>query len=281
MRLLVTGAAGMLGRDVVRAATAAGHEVIALARTDLDVTDAGAVVRAVSSAHPGAVVNCAAWTDVDGAEARETDAAAVNEAGAGNVARAGAAAGAFVVHVSTDYVFDGRKDAPYVESDPTNPLSAYGRTKLAGELEVAAAGPRQAVVRSSWLFGAGGGNFVATMLGLAAAHDEVRVVTDQIGCPTWTGHLAPVLVGLAEAGAPGVFHVAGAGAASWHALAVEAFRLAGTSCRVEPATTDEFPRPAPRPAYSVLTSERRETPRLPPWQDGLAAYLAERAEVAV
>src|SRR5213596_1006080 len=119
MRLLVTGAAGMLGHDVVRAATAAGHEVIALARTDLDVTDARVVARTVSSAHPGAVVNCAAWTDVDGAEAREADAAAVNEAGAGNVARAGAAVGAFVVHVSTDYVFDGRKDAPYVESDPT------------------------------------------------------------------------------------------------------------------------------------------------------------------
>jgi len=281
MRILVTGAAGMLGRDVVRAARAAEHDVVALARADLDVTDAGSVERALTGQQPGAVINCAAWTDVDGAEASESAALAVNGAGAGNLARAAAAAGAAVVHVSSDYVFDGRKSAPYVESDPTAPLSAYGRTKLAGEREVAGAGGRHAIVRSSWLFGAGGRNFVATMLGLGAERDEVRVVTDQIGCPTWTGHLGPVLVALAQGGAEGVFHVAGTGAATWNALAVEAFALAGVDCRVLPATTDEFPRPATRPAYSVLGSERRDAPRLPPWQDGLAAYLAERAPAEV
>jgi dTDP-4-dehydrorhamnose reductase len=281
MRILVTGAAGMLGRDVVQAARAAEHEVVALARADLDVTDAKAGERAVVDHRPDAVINCAAWTDVDGAEEREADALAVNGAGAGNVARAAGAAEASIVHVSTDYVFDGRKNAPYVESDPTGPLSAYGRTKLAGEREIVAAGASHAIVRSSWLFGAGGPNFVATMLALGAERDEVSVVTDQIGCPTWTGHLAPVLVALAAGGADGVFHVAGAGAASWNGLAVEAFELAGVECRVEPATTDEFPRPAPRPAYSVLGTERRDAPRLPPWQEGLAAYLAERAEVAV
>jgi dTDP-4-dehydrorhamnose reductase len=279
MRLLVTGAAGMLGRDVVQAARATEHEVVALARADLDLSDAAAVERAVAEHRPDAMLNCAAWTDVDGAEASEADALAVNGAGAGHLARAAAATGASVVHVSTDYVFDGHKDAPYVESDPTAPLSAYGRTKLAGEHEVAASGGRHAIVRSSWLFGAGGSNFVATMLGLGAEADEVRVVTDQIGCPTWTGHLAPVLVALATGGAEGVFHVAGAGAASWNTLTVEAFELAGVDCRVAPATTEEFPRPASRPAYSVLGSERRDAPRLPPWQDGLAAYLAERAEV--
>jgi dTDP-4-dehydrorhamnose reductase len=279
MRLLVTGAAGMLGQDVAQAARRAEHEVSALARADLDVSDAAAVERVFAAERPEAVLNCAAWTDVDGAEEHEKAAAAVNAAGAGHVARAAAAIGAGLVHVSTDYVFDGSKPEPYVESDPTGPLSAYGRTKLAGERQVAAAGGRHAVVRSSWLFGVGGRNFVATMLAVAAERNEVRVVRDQVGCPTWTGHLAPVLVGLATGGAEGVFHVAGAGAASWHALAVEAFRLAGTDCRVEPATTDEFPRPAPRPANSVLVTERSDGARLPPWQEGLASYLAERAEV--
>jgi dTDP-4-dehydrorhamnose reductase len=279
MRLLVTGAAGMLGQDVAQAARRAEHELTALARADLDVSDATAVERVFAAERPEGVLNCAAWTDVDGAEEHEDAAAAVNGAGAGHVARVAAAIGAGLVHVSTDYVFDGRKASPYVESDPTGPLSAYGRTKLAGEREVAAAGGTHAIVRSSWLFGVGGGNFVATMLAAAAERDEVRVVRDQIGCPTWTGHLAPVLVALATGGAEGVFHVAGAGAASWHALTVEAFRMAGTECRVEPATTDEFPRPAPRPANSVLVTERRDGPRLPPWQEGLAAYLAERAEV--
>jgi dTDP-4-dehydrorhamnose reductase len=276
MRILVTGAAGMLGRDVVRAARAAEHDVVALARAELDVTDRSAVDRVLSAERPGAVVNCAAWTDVDGAEGHESGAAAVNAAGAGNVARGASAAGASVVHVSTDFVFDGTKDAPYVESDPPRPLSAYGRTKLAGEHEVAASGAAHAIVRTSWLFGAGGSNFVATMLALAAERDAVQVVTDQIGCPTWTGHLAPVLVALAAGGAEGTFHAAGAGAASWNGLAIEAFRLAAVDCRVEPATSDEFRRPAARPAYSVLGTERRDAPRLPPWQEGLAAYLAER-----
>lgn len=280
MRFLVTGAAGMLGTDVVRSAQAAGHEVVALARAELDVTDAGAVERAFTTHRPEAVVNCAAWTDVDGAEAQEQAASAVNGAGSGHVARGAAQAGALTVHVSSDYVFDGRKSSPYVESDPPAPLSAYGRTKLEGEQAVAAARGRHAIVRSSWLFGIAGKNFVDTMLGLAAERGEVKVVTDQVGCPTWTGHLAPVLVGLAAGGGEGVFHVAGAGAASWNSLAAEAFRLAGVECRVEPATTEEFSRPATRPAYSVLGTERRDAPRLPPWQEGLAAYLAERQTIA-
>jgi dTDP-4-dehydrorhamnose reductase len=269
----------MLGQDVVAAARRVEHEVVALARTDLDVTDAAAVAEAMAAHRPEAVLNCAAWTDVDGAEEHEDEAAAVNTAGAARVARAASGVGASVVQVSTDYVFDGLKGAPYVESDAPAAVSAYGRTKLAGEREVAGAGRTCAIVRSSWLFGAGGPNFVGTMLGLAAERDEVRVVSDQIGCPTWTGHLAPVLVALAAGRAQGIFHVAGAGAASWHRLAVEAFRLAGAECRVEPATTDEFSRAAPRPAFSVLVSERRDAPRLPPWQEGLAAYLAERTEV--
>jgi dTDP-4-dehydrorhamnose reductase len=276
MRLVVTGAGGMLGRDVVRAAQAAGHDVLGLARTDLDVTDEAAVRRVVGAAAPDAVVNCAAWTDVDGAEEAEDAATLVNGAGAGYVADAAAATGAGVVHVSSDYVFDGAKTGPYLESDPTGPLSAYGRSKLAGELAVAGGPGRRAVVRSSWLFGTGGRNFVETMLALGAERDEVRVVGDQIGCPTYTGHLAAVLVALADGGAEGTFHVAGTGAASWYAFAREIFEAAAVDCRVTETTTAEFPRPAARPTWSVMTSARRDAPRLPPWQEGLAAYLAER-----
>jgi dTDP-4-dehydrorhamnose reductase len=281
MRVLVTGAGGMLGRDVVRAARERGHEVVGLAHDELDVTDAEAVAAAIAGTHPDTVVNCAAWTDVDGAESDPDGARAVNADGAGNLARAAAAAGARLVHVSTDYVFDGERPPsadPYVESDPTGPCSVYGATKLEGEQAVAAAGGSHAIVRSSWLFGLGGRNFVATMLGLGAERDEVRVVTDQIGCPTYTGQLAEALVDLAAGTSEGIHHVAGGGEpCSWHELTVEAFRQAGIECRVLPCTTVDMPRPAPRPAFSALATERPETPTLPPWQTGLAAYLAEKA----
>jgi dTDP-4-dehydrorhamnose reductase len=276
MRLLVTGAAGMLGQDVVRVARADGHDVVALARAELDVSSPAAVEATLAAAKPEAIVNCAAWTDVDGAEAHPEEADAVNGAGAGNLARAATAAGARIVHVSSDYVFDGSAREPYVESDTPGPRSAYGRTKLAGEQAVAGAGGSYAIARSSWLFGAGGPNFVATMLALGAARDEVSVVTDQVGCPTATAHLAPALLKLAQSSAEGLFHVAGSGRCSWHELAVETFRQAGVACRVLPCTTADMPRPAPRPAFSALASERPETPVLPRWQDGLADYLDAR-----
>jgi dTDP-4-dehydrorhamnose reductase len=282
MRLLVTGAAGMLGQDVVRLARADGHDVVALARADLDVTNAAAVEAALTRARVGGsdvIVNCAAWTDVDGAEAHPEDATAVNGAGAGNLARAAAALGARLVHLSSDYVFDGSAHEPYVESDTPGPRSAYGHAKLAGEQAVAGAGGSYAIARSSWLFGAGGGNFVATLLALGAERDEVSVVTDQVGCPTATAHLAPALLKLAQSSAEGLFHVAGAGRCSWHELAVETFRQAGVACRVLPCTTADMPRPAPRPAFSALASERPETPVLPPWQQGLADYLDARKAV--
>jgi dTDP-4-dehydrorhamnose reductase len=280
MRLLVTGSAGMLGQAVAAAATRLGHDVIALPRAGLDITDADHVRRVIAAAEPRAVVNCAAWTDVDGAETAEAAATAVNGVGAGNVARAAAETGARVVHVSTDYVFDGAKTTPWVESDAVAPLGAYGRSKLAGEREVAAADGEHAIVRSAWLFGAGGRNFVDTMLAVAEERDEVTVVTDQVGSPTWTGHLAEALVELAERrGDIGIFHAAGAGACSWYELAVEVFARAGVRCRVLPTTAERFARPAPRPAYSVLGTEREATPILPPWQDGVAAYLTDKAVV--
>ena len=278
----------MLGQAVAAAATRLGHDVVALSRAELDVTDGDHVRRVIAAAEPRAVVNCAAWTDGDGAETAEAAARAVNGDGAGNVSRAAAETGARVVHVSTDYVFDGEREhagrgtgGPWVESDSVNPLGAYGRSKLAGEEEVAAATDEHAIVRTAWLFGAGGRNFVDTMLALGEERDEVSVVTDQVGSPTWTAHLAEGLVELAERrGDVGILHAAGGGACSWYELAVEVFDRAGLRCRVLPTTSDRFPRPARRPAYSVLGTERDEAPVLPPWQDGVAAYLSEKAVVA-
>jgi dTDP-4-dehydrorhamnose reductase len=281
MRLLVTGGAGMLGQAVAAVATRLGHDVIALSRAELDITDSDHVRRVVAAAEPRAVVNCAAWTDVDGAETAEAAAAAVNADGAGNVARAAAESGARLVHVSTDYVFDGQKRSPWVESDPVGPVGAYGRSKLAGEEEVATASEDYAIVRTAWLFGAGGRNFVDTILTLGREREEVEVVTDQIGSPTWSAHLAEALVEVAERrGDVGVFHAAGAGACSWYELAVEVFDRAGVRCRVLPTTSERYSRLAQRPAYSVLDTERAEAPVLPAWQAGVAGYLAEKAVMA-
>ena len=278
MRVLVLGSGGMLGRAVVRAAARLGHDVLALARADLDITDAAHVARVVAAAGPRAVINCAAFTDVDGAETNEARALRVNGEGASNVARAAAEAGARVVHVSTDYVFDGTKREPWLESDPVGPLQAYGRTKLAGERAVADANPEHAIVRTAWLFGAGGPSFPATMLRLGAERDEVTVVTDQRGRPTWTGHLAPALVEVAEReGDVGILHATGSGECSWYELAIEIFERARMRTRVVPTTSERFVRPAPRPAYSVLGSEREPAVVLPPWEEGLEAYLKERA----
>jgi dTDP-4-dehydrorhamnose reductase len=282
MRILITGAAGMLGQDLYEAAVAAGHEAVGLARDELNVTNAGAVRAAVAGARPDAVINSAAWTDVDGAEADEDPATLVNGPGAGNVAAAAAEAGAWTIHVSSDYVFDGTGSEPYVESDPVGPQSAYGRSKLAGEREVARAAPdSHTTVRSSWLFGAGGRCFPQTIERLAAERDELKVVDDQVGCPTFTGHLATALVGLAGApGGPpeGLLHVAAAGECSWFEFATEIVSATGLHCQVKPVPTAEFPRPAARPAYSVMRSERG-APTLPHWRRGLAEYLrlTERA----
>ena len=264
--MVVTGAGGMLGQDVVQVA---GDGAVALARTDLDVTDAPAVQEAVAGTD--IVINCAAWTDVDGAESDPDGALRVNRDGARNVA----AAAERVLYVSSDYVFDGEKRTPYVESDPTRPLSSYGRSKLAGEQATAAANPRHFIVRSSWLFGAGGNNFVETMLRLGSDRDALRVVDDQMGCPTFTGHLAEAIVRLAATDDYGIHHVAGSGRCSWYEFAREIFERSGVDCHVEPCATEDFPRPARRPAWSVLGSERGHS--LPTWQEGLEAYLGVRA----
>ena len=225
---------------------------------------------------PDVLVNCAAWTDVDGAEAATEAALAVNGEGARKLAAAAARTGAWTIHVSSDYVFDGAKRTPYLESDATNPLSAYGRSKLAGELAVAREAPdSHTIVRSSWLFGAHGRCFPATILRLARERPELSVVDDQVGCPTFTGDLAHALITLCETRPEGIVHVAGGGSCSWFELAGETVAAAGLSTPVSPATTADHLRPAPRPAYSVLGTERPgEAPALPHWREGLTAYMA-------
>ena len=260
-QVAIVGAGGMLGRDLVRELP----EALALTRAELDVTDAAAVREALRGVDT--VVNSAAWTDVDGAEAHEADAMRVNRDGARNVA-GGARR---VVYVSTDYVFDGSADQPYRPGDDTNPLQAYGRTKLAGEQATAEANPRYFVVRSSWLFGVGGRNFADTILRLASARDSLRVVDDQVGSPTYTGHLAASIRRLIEADDYGVHHHAATGQCSWFEFASFLVDREGLVCRIEPCTTEDFPRPAARPAYSVLASDA-----LPPWREGAADFLAER-----
>ena len=276
MKVLVTGAAGMLGRDVMLAAGNAGHDVVGFGRNELDVGDADAVSAKFEGERPGVVINCAAWTDVDGAEGSEEAATAVNGGGAGNVAAAAAVVEAPVLYVSSDYVFDGSKGTPYVETDQTAPLSAYGRSKLAGEEATRAANKRHFIVRSAWLFGTGGPNFVETMLRLAADHGEVLVVRDQVGSPTYTWHLAYGIVRLIEGVEYGIHHMAAAGACSWYEFAREIFDQAKVECKVMSATTEMLGRPAPRPPYSALKSQREHAIELPSWQDGLAAYLAQR-----
>ena len=257
-RVVVTGAGGQLGRALTQAFAA--DELVALTRSDWDVTEPAPALD-----RPDLVLHAAAWTDVDGAETDPQGAAAVNVGGTTHARELGAP----LVYYSSDYVFDGSKDAPYVESDAPNPLSAYGRSKLHGE---AAAGGRAWIVRSSWLFGPTGHNFVRTMLRLGAERDDVAVVDDQRGAPTYVGHLAEATRSLVELPF-GVYHVVAEGDCTWAEFAETIFAEAGIACGVRRITTEEFDRPAPRPAYSVLRSERPETPSLPHWRDGLRACL--------
>lgn len=273
----------MLAYDVLRVAGQGGHELLAIDLPELDITDQHAVFAYFDRHRPDAVVNCAAWTDVDGAESHPDAARAVNAIGAGALAAAAARHDAALLHLSTDYVFAGEAplDAagqvrPLLESDATGPVSVYGSTKLEGELAVLSASPQNIVVRSSWLFGVHGRNFVDTMLRLASERDSVQVVDDQVGSPTWTGHLAPALLGLLEREVRGLVHLAGAGSVSWNGFAKEIFRQAEVACRVDTATSAQMARPAPRPAYSVLASERSDVLPMPDWRDGLAGYLAAR-----
>ena len=254
-RWLVTGAGGMLGQDVVTCLERCGETVLALSRADLDITDQAAVTATVLDRRPDIVVNCAAWTAVDEAEAREDEALEVNGGGARLVAQACATSGACLIQISTDYVFAGDAGRPYAEHDRRAPRTAYGRTKLAGERAVAELLPGSGyIVRTAWLYGAHGRNFVRTMIGLERDRAVVDVVDDQRGQPTWTMDVAEQVIALARSGAPaGVYHATSSGQTTWFGLASEIFRLLGAdTARVRPVTSGAYPRPAPRPAYSVL-----------------------------
>jgi dTDP-4-dehydrorhamnose reductase len=282
-RWLVTGAAGMLGRDLTALLTARGEEFTALGRADLDITDAAAAASAVSAVKPDVVVNCAAWTAVDAAEEHEPQALAVNGRGAANLAAACAEAGALLVQPSTDYVFDGNARVPYAEDAPTAPAGAYGRTKLAGEQAVRAALPDGSyVVRTAWLYGAHGKNFVKTMLRLARNGTAPGVVADQHGQPTWTADVAEQVCALIAASAPpGVYHATSSGQTSWFGFAEEIFALYQDSnnehpererLTPRPITTADYPTPAQRPAYSVLGHQAWQAAGIKPigdWRDAL------------
>ncbi len=260
LALLVTGAKGQLGRDVVEQARGLGHQVTAVGSAELDIFEAKAVDAAAAAMAGGTravVINCAAHTAVDAAETAPEAAAAVNTAGPAHLAAACVRHGVHLVHVSTDYVFAGDAAAPYEPGDATGPRSVYGRTKLEGERAVLAALPSAHVVRTAWVYGAHGTNFVSTMLRLERERDTVRVVDDQQGSPTWTGDLATGLLELAARDDVdgGVLHATNSGATTWYGLARAVFTAAGADpARVQPCRTEEFPRPAPRPAYSVLSN---------------------------
>jgi dTDP-4-dehydrorhamnose reductase len=259
-RVVITGAGGQLGTALCE--TFSDRDLVALTRSEWDVT----LPPPASLPAVDLVLHTAAWTDVDGAEDDPQGAAAANVGGTQHAA----ALGAPLVHFSTDYVFDGTKRTPYVESDGPNPLSAYGRTKLLSE---AAAGEDAWIVRTSWLFGWSGKNFVRTILRVGAEQDEVAVVDDQRGCPTYVGHLAAAVRELVDL-PRGLWHLAAAGECTWAELAEAVVEEAGLACRVRRITSAELGRPAPRPPYSVLRSERSGAPVLPHWREGLRECLA-------
>jgi dTDP-4-dehydrorhamnose reductase len=277
VRCLVLGGGGMLGQAVVAEARSRGWTALGLSRAFADVTDRARLLYWAEAFRPEAVVNCAAFTRVDECETREDDARAVNAEGVANAAALAKAAGARLVHVSTDYVFDGAATEPYREDAPTAPLSAYGRSKLEGERRALDA-EGALVVRASWLFGPGGPNFVATMVGLIeGGRVPLRVVDDQVGCPTYAPFLAAALLDLAAKGAAGVVHYRNREPVSWYAFAVAIARLWSGAVEVIPVTTAEFPRPARRPAYSVLDVARFESIAgrgVEPWEWGLVETLA-------
>jgi len=277
VRWLITGAAGMVGTDLRKELESRGEEVVALAKSDLDITNRDEVVRFVDEARPDFIVNCAAYTKVDMAETEESLANAINGSAVEFLANAADRAGAHLVQLSTDFVFDGSSTRPYDINDATAPLSAYGRSKLIGEHAAA----KHTIVRTSWLFGIHGPNFVEAIRNqIRKGTNPLRVVNDQRGRPTYTPHLARAIIRIANLGAPGIVHYADESECTWFDFASAINEELGSLVKVEPVASDQFPRPAKRPAYSVLSTERYEhlTGVKPEsWRDGLREYLAQRA----
>ena len=286
--VLITGAGGQLGRELL-ATRPAGTVCTAFSSRDLDITDHEKVRRAVAELAPSVVINAAAYTAVDQAESEPAAAFAVNGEAVAGLAAAARENGAFLVHVSTDFVFDGEKSSPYTPTDPTNPLGVYGRSKLAGEERLAAdaAAGRAAVIRTAWLYAAHGKNFVNTMLRLMAERDHLGVVADQVGTPTAASTLARALWQVAARRISGIHHATDAGVASWYDFAVAIMEeavdlgLLERAIPITPLTTAEYPTPARRPAYSVLDKSTlwREIGPAPHWRASLRRVLAENKEI--
>ena len=276
MKWLITGAAGMVGSDLHHALTMRGEDVVALRKSDLDITDSRCVQKEVADARPDVIVNCAGYTRVDDAESNEAVANAVNGSAVELLAEATNQQGARLIHISTDFVFDGRKRAPYEINDVASPLSAYGRSKRLGEIAASHA-KRYAIVRTSWLFGRNGPNFVEAIRNqIRKETNPLRVVEDQRGRPTYTRHLAEAIIRIANLDADGVIHYADEPECTWYDFARAIAAEIGSDVNVKPVTTDEFPRPATRPAYSVLSTERYERLtglRPESWREGLREYL--------
>jgi dTDP-4-dehydrorhamnose reductase len=270
VKILLTGAGGQLGRSLP--AVLAGHDVAAFAHAELPIDDLDRVRAAVAKQRPDLVLNAAAYNQVDAAESDPDAAYRGNALGPRNLALASAEGGAAIVHVSTDYVFDGRGSRPYHEFDTPAPRSVYGASKLAGEIAVRDQNPRHYVVRTAWVYHEEGANFPRTMLRLAAGSDPIRVVSDQIGSPTYAPHLAAGIAQLISTNAFGTYHFAGSGQTSWHELTCLLFEKMGIDRPVAAVTTEEFPRPAERPRFSVLTTLQQPRIELPPWREGLAAF---------
>ena len=279
MRVLITGARGMLGQDITADDRARGHEVIAWDREELDITVLDNVRQSLSKVCPEVIINCAAYTNVDAAENEEDAALAVNGLGVRNLALACRELDIPLVHFSTDYVFDGYKQGKYGIFDSTNPINAYGRTKLCGEKFLSLISPKYYLIRTSWLFGHGGKNFIETMIRLAQEKSELSVVSDQRGCPTFTKDLSRAVLDLIETGAYGIYHITNSGETSWFDFAKEIIKESGQFVTVRPISTEEFSSPAARPKNSVLDPfPLRETVGylLPDWRDALKRYLKQR-----
>ena len=280
LRWLVTGAAGMVGHDLRDALAARGEDFVAFAKGGLDITDSRIVDNTVREVRPNVIVNCAAYTKVDAAEENEHLASAINGAAVEFLAEAANAAGALLVQLSTDFVFDGASTDPYETDDQTAPLSAYGRSKLLGEYAASHAS-RFVILRTAWLFGEHGPNFVeAIRTQIRKGTNPLRVVNDQRGRPTYTPHLAEAIIRVVRSGATGVVHYADAPECTWFDFAKEIVALSGAENDVRPVSTDEFLRPARRPAYSVLSTERYERltgVKPASWKEGLRDYLSRRA----
>lgn len=278
MRVVILGAGGQLGSEVALRAETTGTDAVALTRVECDINDPAAIARALDRHACDTVINCAAWTDVDGAEIHQAEVFAVNAAGPGLLAVECDRRAILLVHISTDYVFSGSGDEPITEHDPTAPLSVYGASKLAGENAIGAVSDRHQVVRTSGLYGRDGPNFVLKVLQRAAGGAELRVVDDQITSPTWTAHLADAILRLAERGTPGTYHITNSGSASWHEVATAAVALAGFEASVAPIKTSDLAPAAERPRYSVLDNGawlRLGEPALPSWDSALRAYIEE------